>query len=73
MNITTTPVGSGLTEDVHLDGREVGAIVNPLGESREFLAQPIAARQGTYRFATREDAIAALVSHDRQGYWTREV
>lgn len=71
--ITTEPIGSGTTEIVRRDGRELGDVVAPFRASGAYLAQPQGARHGTYRFATRDDAVAALVSYADRGWWTGEI
>lgn len=70
--VTTEPIGSGMTEIVRLDGRTIGDVCGT-DDGRPYLAQPSGARHGSYRFATRDDAIAAVVSHHRRGWWTGEV
>src|SRR3954452_10801531 len=71
--ITTTPIGSGATETVLADGREIGNVTSDGPGTRAIATMRDARRFGTYRFGTREDAIAAVVSYAERGYWTGEL
>lgn len=72
MNVTLTPIGSGATEIVHIDGRELGSVTSD-GPGTSAVASINTGRFAMYRFATREDAIAACISHDERGYWSGEI
>lgn len=65
--VTTTPIGSGETELVYLDGRVVGAITDnmaSMGGSIDGLL---------HRFVDRDAAIRACVSYATRGYWQGEL
>ena len=76
MKITTQRIGE-ISEIVRMDGAVVGDIyvVSDIlpGSATQYAAVPTGARYGTYRFESRQDAIAACVSYFTLGYWTNEL
>jgi len=68
--ITTQRIGE-ITETVRMDGAVVGDIYP--GAAAQYVAIPTGARYGTYRFASRQDALAACVSYVTRGHWTNEL
>lgn len=68
MTITTRKFGKQ-SEGIYLDGRHIGDISG----NHIWLIDPVGAEYGTYKFATRDDAIAAVVSYATNGYWTKEI
>ncbi len=71
--VTATPIGSGATEDIRLDGRLIGDVVSDGPGTRAFATMAGARNFSHHRFATREDAITAVVSYARRGWWTGEI
>lgn len=63
--VTVHPIGSGYTSTVTLAGRPIG-VVYGTHMARE-------GRSGSYRFATPEDALTALVSAAVVGSWRGEL
>ncbi len=67
--VTVTPMASGETHLVSLDGIPLGSIADCAPRTLAWIHN----KASVLRFATRDAAIAALVSNHLRGYWTGEL
>lgn len=63
--INTYRIGSGRTEEIHLNGELIGYVTDAM----MFIGE----KAGGYKFETREAAIEACASAATRGFWTGEV